>query len=156
MDFKAENGQFIKIQANREIGPQSNIDANIDGECIWKVDFPNDVHSLCCFTFCFSIISHEYKCVCWKWCFTIDWLSSEKFPLFRCSRGNRRESFADLRLVFSLTDYQAGPGTIVLSSRVLFLERVTQYKSSVTCLSPRPENKCGGKIDARKQTRVLS
>lgn len=106
--------------------------------------------------FVFPIISHEYKCVCWKWCFPIDWLSSEKFPLFRCSRGNRRESFADLRLDFSLTDYQAGPGTIVFSSRVLFLERVTQYKSSVTCLSPRPENKCGGKIDARKQTRVLS
>lgn len=106
--------------------------------------------------FVFPFISHEYKCVYWKRCFTIDWLPSEKLPLFWCSRGNRRESFADLRLVFSLTDYQAGPGTIVLSSRVLFIERVTQYKSSVTCLSPRPENKCGGKIDARKQTRVLS
>lgn len=105
--------------------------------------------------FVFPFISHEYKCVYWIRCFTIDWLSSEKLPLFRCSRGNRRESFADLRLVFSLTDYQTGPGTI-LSSRVLFIERVTQYKSSVTCLSPRPENKCGGKIDARKQTRVLS
>lgn len=66
------------------------------------------------------------------------------------------ELFTHLRLVFSLIDYQAGPVTIVHANGVLFLERVTHYKNNVTCLSPWPENKCGGTIDARKQTLVLS
>lgn len=50
------------------------------------------------------------------------------FSLFRCLRGNRREPFAQLRLVFSLIEYQAGPVTIVNANRVLFLEGVTHYK----------------------------
>lgn len=66
------------------------------------------------------------------------------------------ELFTHLRLVFSLIDYQAGPVTIVHANGVLFLERVTHYKNNVTCLSPWPENKCGGTIDARKQTLVFS
>lgn len=79
-----------------------------------------------------------------------------KSSLFSGAPEGTEESFTDLRLLFSLMDSQAGPGTIVHSSRVLFLERVTHYESNVTCLSPRPENKCGRKIDARKQTLVLS
>ena len=79
-----------------------------------------------------------------------------KSPFFRCSSGNRRELFTHLRLVFSLIDYQAGLVTIVHAKRVLFLERVTHYKDNVTCLTPWPENKCGGTIDARKQILVLS
>lgn len=79
-----------------------------------------------------------------------------KSSLFSGAQEGTEESSTDLRLVFSLIDYQAGPVTIVHSSRVLFLERVTHYESNVTCLSPRPENKYGGKIDARKQTLVFS
>lgn len=73
-----------------------------------------------------------------------------KSSLFSGAPEGTEESFTDLRLVFSLMDYQAGPGTIVHSSRVLFLERVTHYESNVTCLSPRPENKCGGKIECQE------